>query len=68
MCQKLTVIMRAGRRRGLGLAILGTVPVTQMRSRVTTSLTARGVPAGRRGLPPVDRRAGRARAGLAPTG
>ncbi|MGH3070055.1 MAG: MFS transporter [Streptosporangiaceae bacterium] len=31
----------------LGLAILGTVLVTQMRSRVTTSLTARGVPAGR---------------------
>ena len=31
----------------LGLAILGTVLVTDMRSRVTTSLTARGVPAGR---------------------
>lgn len=31
----------------LGLAILGTVLVTEMRNRVTTSLTARGVPAGR---------------------
>lgn len=31
----------------LGLAILGTVLVTQIRSRVTTSLAARGVPAGR---------------------
>ena len=31
----------------LGLAILGTVLVTEMRSRVTTSLTARSGPAGR---------------------
>lgn len=31
----------------LGLAILGTVLVSQMRSRVTTSLTAQGVPRGR---------------------
>jgi predicted MFS family arabinose efflux permease len=31
----------------LGLAILGTILVDQMRSRVTTSLIAQGVPAGR---------------------
>jgi hypothetical protein len=33
----------------LGLAILGTVLITQMRSKVTTSLISRGVPAGRAG-------------------
>ena len=31
----------------LGLAILGTVSVSQFRSRVTSSLVARGMPAGR---------------------
>jgi EmrB/QacA subfamily drug resistance transporter len=33
----------------LGLAILGTILITQMRSKVTTSLISRGVPAGRAG-------------------
>jgi EmrB/QacA subfamily drug resistance transporter len=31
----------------LGLAILGTISVTEMRNHVTSSLTARGVPSGR---------------------
>ena len=32
---------------GLGLAVLGTIFVTELRARVTTTLLARGVPAGR---------------------